>query len=146
MKERITRIARSLFELETGILMYGIAGTVIILFFPARVQWLAAWWLGIATAVICAIDMWWALDRGLALGERVATKKVAVHYMLRYLFVAIVLIAGSVTGWCNPLVVFAGIMGLKAGAYLNRPAKIISTKIYGREILPELIEIPEDER
>lgn len=125
--------------------MYGIAGTVIVLLFPARVRWLLAWWTGIATAVICAVDMWWALDRGLSLGERTATKKIAIHYMLRYLFVALVLIAGSVTGWCNPLVVFAGIMGLKAGAYLNRPAKWVSTRLYGEEILPEPVNIPEDE-
>ena len=75
---------RSLFELETGILIFGIAGQLILFFFAGRGLYSAAWWIGIATAAVCAVDMWWALDRGLDLGRQGAAKKIMVHYMIRY--------------------------------------------------------------
>lgn len=145
MKERITRINRSLFELETGILIFGIVGQLVLLFFPGRGLYSAAWWIGIATAAVCAIDMWWALDRGLDLGQQGATKKMLIHYMIRYIGIAIVLVAAALADTLNPLITFAGVMGLKIGAYLNFFAKKVSTWIYGEEILPDLVEIPEEE-
>lgn len=66
---------RSLFELETGILIFGIAGQLILFFFAGRGLYSAAWWIGIATAAVCAVDMWWALDRGLTSGGRVQRRK-----------------------------------------------------------------------
>lgn len=145
MKERITRINRSLFELGTGILIFGIVGQLVLLFFPGRGLYSAAWWIGIATAVVCAVDMWWALDRGLDLGQQGATKKMLIHYMIRYMGIAVVLVAVALTDTLNPLITFAGVMGLKIGAYLNFFAKKVSTWIYGEEILPDLVEIPEEE-
>lgn len=145
MKERITRMNRSLFELGTGILIFGIAGQLVLLFFSGRGFYSAAWWIGIATAVVCAIDMWWALDRGLGLGQQGATKKIMIHYMIRYMGIAIVLAIVALTDILNPLITFAGVMGLKTGAYLNFFAKKVSTWIYGEEILPDLVEIPEEE-
>ena len=145
MKERITRMNRSLFELETGILIFGIAGQLILFFFAGRGLYSAAWWIGIATAAVCAVDMWWALDRGLDLGRQGAAKKIMVHYMIRYVMIAIVLVIVALTDTLNPLITFAGVMGLKIGAYLNFFAKKVSTWIYGEEILPDLVEIPEEE-
>ena len=145
MKERITRMNRSLFELETGILIFGIAGQLILFFFAGRGLYSAAWWIGIATAAVCAVDMWWALDRGLDLGRQGAAKKIMVHYMIRYVVIAIVLVIVALTDTLNPLITFAGVMGLKIGAYLNFFAKKVSTWIYGEEILPDLVEIPEEE-
>ena len=145
MKERITRMNRSLFELETGILIFGIAGQVVLLYFPGRGLYSAAWWIGIAIAVACAIDMWWALDRGLDLGQQGATKKLMIHYMIRYMGIAVVLASVALTDCLNPLITFAGVMGLKIGAYLNFFAKKVSTRIYGEEMLPDLVEIPEEE-
>ena len=123
MKERIIRINRSLFELETGILIFGIAGQLILFFFAERGLYSAAWWIGIATAAVCAVDMWWALDRGLDLEQQGATKKIMVHYMIRYVMIAIVLVIVALTDTLNPLITFAGVMGLKIGAYLNFFAK-----------------------
>ena len=145
MKERITRINRSLFELETGILIFGILGQIVLLFFADRALYSAAWWIGIATAAVCAVDMWWALDRGLDLGQQGATKKIMIHYMIRYVVIAAVLVIVALTDTLNPLITFAGVMGLKIGAYLNFFAKKISTWIYGKEILPDLVEMPEEE-
>jgi len=89
--------------------------------------------------------MWWALDRGLDLGRQGAAKKIMVHYMIRYVMIAIVLVIVALTDTLNPLITFAGVMGLKIGAYLNFFAKKVSTWIYGEEILPDLVEIPEEE-
>ena len=65
--------------------------------------------------------------------------------MIRYVMIAIVLVIVALTDTLNPLITFAGVMGLKIGAYLNFFAKKVSTWIYGEEILPDLVEIPEEE-
>ena len=85
------------------------------------------------------------LTGGLTSGGRVRRKKIMIHYMIRYVVIAIVLVIVALTDTLNPLITFAGVMGLKIGAYLNFFAKKVSTWIYGEEILPDLVEIPEEE-
>ena len=84
-------------------------------------------------------------DAELDLGRQGAAKKIMIHYMIRYVVIAIVLVIVALTDTLNPLITFAGVMGLKIGAYLNFFAKKVSTWIYGEEILPDLVEIPEEE-
>lgn len=146
VKEKITKINRSLFELEVGIVIFGVICEVVLLFFDNRGYHSLALWIGIITAMACAADMWWALDRGLDLGQQAATKKISIHYMIRYLGIALILVLVSLTKFLNPLICFLGIMGLKVSAYIHKLSKKISTLFYGEEILPELIEIPEDEK
>ena len=146
MKEKITKMNRSLFELEVGIVIFGMAAEVVLLFFENRGYHSLALWIGILTAMASAVDMWWALDRGLDLGQQAATKKISIHYMIRYLAVALVLVLVSLTKLINPLICFVGIMGLKVSAYIHKLSKRISTIFYGEEILPELVEMPEEEK
>lgn len=145
MKDKITRINRSLFELETGILIFAVICEAVLLFFDQRGVYSLSLWIGILTAMACAADMWRTLDLALDLGQQAATKKISAHYMIRYLAIALLLIAVSLTGVVNPLICFLGIMGLKFSAYIHKLSKKISTIFYGEEILPEKIEMPEDE-
>lgn len=142
MKKKITKINRTLFELETGILLFGAVCQVFM--FGLKDKWGCSLglWTGIAIALVSAFHMWWSLDRALDLPEREAVKFMSAHNILRYLFIAAALLAIAIGGAVNPLTAFLGIMGLKASAYMHFITKKISASVYGEEILPPLVEEP----
>lgn len=142
MKEKITKINRTLFELETGILLFGVACQLFVFLIKDKVSYSLGLWMGILIAVISAFHMWWSLDRALELPERAAVKSMSIHNILRYLFITAALILIAVSGIANPVSAFLGIMGLKASAYMHFITRKISVAIYGEEILPPLIEEP----
>ena len=144
MKERITRINRTLFEMETGILIYGGVCQIFVIFVKDKAGYSLGLWLGITAAVLSAAHMYWALNRALDLGERGAVKSMTTQNILRYLFIAGLLIILGITEAANPLSAFLGVMGLKAAAYMQLFTRKISRLIYGEEILPEIIEEPVD--
>ena len=144
----IKKINRTLFELMLGIISYGILAFIVlgiiyfvlnILSVPVPLVWNAGrMFIGLAAGVIAAllasIHMWWALDRSLSLDEKAASGKIIRNYSVRYVFYIVVLTVFSMTGIANPVAVFIGLLGIKAGAYLNRFMKYFSDKIYGVEI------------
>lgn len=137
-------INRTLFELWLGILAFGLVCQAAFFLMPDPGIYSIALWIGIAAAFLASFYMWWSFDRAFEMDEKAATKSVRLHYLLRYLFLAAVLAASGIFFGNYVLATFAGILGMKIGAYLQKPAKKISTLIYGIEILPPLIE-PEDE-
>lgn len=142
MKEKITRINRTLFELETGILLFGVVCQLFVFLLKDKLSYSLGLWMGILIAMISAFHMWWSLDRALDLPERAAVKSMSTHNILRYLFITVALVLIAMSGIADPLSAFLGIMGLKASAYMHYITKKISTMIYGEEILPPLIEEP----
>lgn len=106
-------------ELLTGILLYGILVQLIPVWFLAdKAAYSRALWLGIIMAVLMALHMYRTLERALDNGAG-AQKSVVTNSMLRYLAVIVVLVAVQYTGIGSPVVTFIGIMGLKAGAYMQ---------------------------
>ena len=146
MKERITRINRTLFELEPGILMYGLVCQMFVFLVKDKMEYSLGLWMGVLIAVVSAFHMWWTLDRALDLGERQAVKTMSTHNVLRYFFIVVAFALIAVGGIANPLAAFLGMMGLKISAYMHFITQKISTKIYGEEILPPLIEEPVKEQ
>lgn len=146
MKEKITRINRTLFELETGIVMFGAVCQLFVFLIEDKAAYSLGLWMGILVAGLSAFHMWWSLDRALELPERAAVKSMSTHNILRYVFITAVLALIAISGIANPLSAFLGIMGLKASAYMHFITKKISTMIYGEEILPPLIEEPAGEQ
>lgn len=142
MKEKITRINRTLFELETGILIFGGVCQLFAFWIKDKQAYSVGLWIGVATAMAAAFHMWWSLDRSLDLNEKSAVKRMSSHNMLRYFLIALVLVLVSISEIANPLVAFLGIMSLKVSVYLQFITKKISYFIYGEEILPPLIEEP----
>ena len=142
MKEKITKINRTLFELETGILLFGVVSQLFVFLIKDKASYSLGLWMGILIAAISAFHMWWSLDRALDLPERAAVKSMSIHNILRYLFITAALILIAVSGIANPVSAFLGIMGLKASAYMHFITRKISVVIYGEEILPPLIEEP----
>ena len=146
MKEKITRINRTLFELVVGILIYGLVCQLFVFLVKDKVGYSSGLWMGILTAILSACHMWWTLDRALDLEEKSAVKKMSTNNLIRYFVIAVILTLIGVTKVGNILTAFLGIMGLKASAYMHIITKKISTWIYGEEILPPLIEEPASEQ
>ncbi len=146
MKEKITRINRTLFELETGILLFGGVCQLFVFSVKDKGAYSLGLWMGVLTAMISAFHMWWSLDRALELPERGAVKTMTAHNVLRYFLIAAVFAGITVSGIANPLSAFLGIMGLKVSAYMHFITGKLSTLIYGEEILPPLIEEPAGEQ
>lgn len=146
MKAVITRINRTLFELEAGILIFGAVCQLFVFFVSDQAAYSLGLWTGIVVAGLSAFHMWWSLDKGLGYGEKYAVRYITRHNVLRYAFITLVLIVTAASGAASPLSAFLGIMGLKAAAYLQPVTKKISKRIYGEEILPDLIEEPAGEQ
>ena len=141
------RVNRTLFELISGILVFGlvvgIAEAVVVFFVtnsgkPISSNWNMNYILlghlsGVLLAALYVIHMWWSIDRALDYDEGTATKKQTANYIIRYFALIIFLALACVTDRISPLTMFVGIMGIKFGAYLNKPMKYISNKIYGVE-------------
>lgn len=146
MKEKITQINRTLFELETGILIFGVVCQLFVFLARDRAVYSFSLWIGIVTAMLGAFHMWWSLDRALDYPEKEAVRSMSTHNIIRYLIFVLVVGVAAVTRMANPLFIFLGIISIKASAYMHFLTKKISVKIYGEEILPPLIEEPAGEQ
>ncbi len=142
MKSKITGINRTLFELETGILIFGIICQPFMLLPEDKAGCSAGLWLGILLAAVSAFHMWRSLDRALDLEENQAVKTMGINNVFRYCFIVTAFALIAISGIGNPLSAFLGIMSLKASAYMHFITRKISAKIYGEEILPPLVEEP----
>lgn len=119
MKDKLKKISETLKELLIGILFYGILVEIIgICFMKDKVYFSIGLWYGIVLALAAAIHMWWGLDRAMDLGEA-AGKYALSQNLIRYGVIVVAFGALCVFNVGNPIVAFVGIMGLKAGAYLQ---------------------------
>ena len=119
MREKIKKISETLKELLIGILFYGILVEVIgICFINDKMHFTIGLWYGIVLALAAAVHMWWGLDRALDLGDG-AGKYALSQNMIRYGVIVVAFGALCIMDVGNPIAAFAGIMGLKAGAYLQ---------------------------
>lgn len=142
MKAKITGINRTLFELETGILLFGLVCQLVVLLLRDVAACSIGLWIGVITAALGAFHMWWSLDRALDLAERGAVKQMTLHNLLRYLAYVLVVALTAISGIANPIAVFVGLMGLKVSAYLHFLTKKISTAVYGGEMVSLPVEEP----
>lgn len=114
------KINETLAELLAGIFFWGIFWQIAgVWFVTEKVSCSLGLWLGVLTAAVCAVHMYKSLDRALDFSEKDAQKYAVSRSMMRYGFIAVVLLALAVTEKGNPLCCFLGIMGLKAAAYLQ---------------------------
>ena len=144
MKFITEKVNRTLFELEVGILIFGVVCQLFVFFVKDKAGYSIGLWIGVVTAFLVAVHMWWSLDKGLDYGEKAAVGFLTRQNIFRYLGIIVIFAVICITEIGNPLSAFLGIMGLKAGAYLQPLTKKISRCIYGEEILPPLIEEPDD--
>lgn len=110
---------RTLLEMHTGMLLFGvicqIAGAFIV---ENQARYAESLWFGILFAAVGSVHMAKTLDRALT-DSASASKVITRGYIFRYLMVAAVFIAISLTGVLNPLIAFLGYMSMKVTAYLQ---------------------------
>lgn len=131
---KIRNSNETLRELLIGILFYGIVLQLsCVWFFQDKLGCSIGFWIGILTAAGAGIHMWWALDKALDYSEADAMKKIRLHSMLRYLAIVLILGILMLSGVANPLTAFAGVMSLKAAAYLQPITHKCLTKMKNKE-------------
>lgn len=120
MKEKKRKIDRTLLELMTGILLFGILCQLTVVWLVEdRGGYSLGLWLGVLLAEAVGFHMWWSLDRALDLEQEAAVKMMTKHNILRYLTIVVCLGVIMTAGIANPLAAFLGLMGLKVSAYLQ---------------------------
>jgi len=117
----LRRINAALPELLAGIVLYGIVlqfGGV--WFMSDKLQYTIGLWIGIGLALGMAINMAVViLDAVDVMASRGTAVRTGLWSVLRYLVVVGVFVGAWYFEIGNPLVMFLGLMGLKASAYLQ---------------------------
>lgn len=123
MKEKVIRHLkrrdRTLLEMQTGMLLYGLVCQVVGLFFAGNAaRYTLSLWTGVYIGLISSILMARTLDRAL-LDAAAAQKIITSGYLFRYFSVAVVFALIALAGIPDVLIVFLGYMGLKLAAYMQ---------------------------
>lgn len=117
MNNNENRIVREMIAL---ILYYGLLLQVVLAFSVRRRLYVSlGLWVGIALAIFMLVYMYRILQNSFSLETKAAGNYVLRHSIIRY--VAIVVLYGMLifTHWGSPLACFAGLLSLKAAAYLQ---------------------------
>lgn len=120
MTERLKKFDRAILELISGILIFTVFCQLVGVFLPVdKVKFALGLWSGGLLACILAVHMWKSLNKAFLCDGKTAAKIMSGGYLLRYFLTAAYLVFLFYTGVGYVLAGFLGIMGLKAGAYLQ---------------------------
>lgn len=122
MTDRLKNVDRTLLELCSGILVFAVVCQLVVLPFPVdKARYTIGLWIGILLALFSAFHMWHSLNKAFECDEKTAARKVAGGYVIRYLITAACLLVlfFADRGYTPVLACFLGVMGLKAGAFLQ---------------------------
>lgn len=123
MSIRVGKIDETLKELLTGILLFEIFAVLVgVWFVVSPVKYILGVFAGMILAMFSAFHMQWSISRNLEynMGDENGANAYSVkNSMIRYAITLVVFLAFCLTDVAYPLAVFLGIMGLKAGAYLQ---------------------------
>lgn len=110
--------------------MFGVLCQVSIVWFVKdKAGYSIGLWLGILAAALTVLHLSISLDRALDLGEGGAKKHMVIQNLVRYFVLIFFLVLLMITDFANPLAAFLGLMGVKAGAYLQPFIHIVIGKI-----------------
>lgn len=121
---------RTLLELWAGIGGAGIVGQAVVFLVERKVYFTIGWWYGIVLSLFMAWHMWWALDRGLDMGDG-ATQYLSKANIIRYVVVAAVYIVLAMLDFGSPVAAFAGLLMLKVAAYIQPFTHKVFKKMFG---------------
>lgn len=126
--KRNNKIDETLKELLIAILVFEVLAQIIGMIVVACfleggiVKYTVGLWIGAALAFASAWHMWWSIDRNLSVNadrEGAARAFAIKQNLIRYAVVLVVFVSLCLTTFSYPLAAFLGIMGLKAGAYMQ---------------------------
>ena len=123
MRKIAEKMDETLKELMTGILLFGLVCLAVgVWFVNSPLKYIVGLLIGLILALLAAWHMHRSICRNMELnaGNQGAANAYAVkNSMIRYGVILVVFLAACLTDFAYPLAVFLGIMGLKAGAYLQ---------------------------
>lgn len=117
----LRRINDVLPELIVNIILYGLLVQVIGVWFVVdKLRYSTGLWLGIAVAAGMAVHMAVVIRDSVDLmAEKQIRRRVVLFSLLRYVIVVLAFAAVLFFRLGNPVVMFIGVMGLKAAAYVQ---------------------------
>lgn len=119
IKERIQNNV-TLFEMWAGTVLFGVLCQIsVVWFLKDKSGYSIGLWLGIIMALLTILHLSISLNKALDLGEGGAKKHMVIQNLVRYFVLIIFLVLLMITDFANPLAAFLGLMGVKAGAYLQ---------------------------
>ena len=143
MTEKLKGADRTLLEMHTGMLCFGLICQIVGSFFASdQGLYAGSLWFGIAFAMVGSIHMARTLDRALACGDG-AAKVITRGYVFRYIMIIVIMGIIAVTKVLNVLVVFLGYMSLKVTAYLQPITHKLCNRLFLEED-PEAEPLTED--
>lgn len=117
---KIKSFNRTLLELESGIIFFGIVCQLIgMWFFEDKADYSSGIWLGICIALWSGAHMSHVLEKAFAGPVDEVTKRVARGSIIRYVSIVLAYSAVVLSGAGNPVMAFVGLMGLKVAAYIQ---------------------------
>ncbi len=136
MKRFFGKLNPMLLDLAAGCIIYGFFGEVLILAFGIPFYEGALWkvvlgfFIGIVSAVVMIVHMYYGVVESLSLGETGALKHTRKMYLFRVLGILVILALIYFTGFCDAIAFVAGLVSLKVAAYLQPIThRFIVTKI-----------------
>lgn len=103
-----------------GTILFGVLCQVsVVWFLKDKAGYGIGLWLGIVAALVTTLHLSVTLEKALDLGEGGAKKHMVIQNLVRYFVLIIFLGLLMITDFANPLAAFLGLMGVKAGAYLQ---------------------------
>ncbi len=107
-------------EMWIGSVVFGILCQISIVWFVENKSgYSIGLWIGIIASMITILHLSVSLERALDLGEGGAKKFMITQNLVRYGVLILILVILMITDFANPLAAFLGLMGVKAGAYLQ---------------------------
>lgn len=129
IKEKILS-NETLLEMWLGTVLFGaVCQLGLVWFLKDKWGYSIGLWLGIAASLLTILHLSVSLEKALDLGEGGAKKHMVTQNLVRYFVLIIFLVVLMITDFANPLAAFLGLMGVKAGAYLQPVLHRISGKI-----------------
>ncbi len=124
LRTALKKTNRTLLELKTGIVIFGLFGLIVTACFgPAfkeKAPWVClSWVFGTLTALLSASDMYRVLDRALDLPEKQAQRAIYIGYMKRYVVLGVMLVLFCLSDKLDPIAFFISYMTLKLAAYMQ---------------------------
>ena len=129
IKERILNNV-TLLEMWAGTVLFGVLCQVsVVWFLKDKYGYSLGLWFGILAALFTTLHLSITLDKALDLGEGGAKKHMVIQNLVRYFVLIIFLVILMITDFANPLAAFLGLMGVKAGAYMQPFIHMVIGKI-----------------
>lgn len=131
------KVDSTLSDMFLGIVLFGAVSQLTVVWFVSeRLFFSIGLWIGIMTACIYSYHLWWSLDRNLTVNadnERGAAAFSIRYSVIRYAMTALILAGLWLVGGNTAMLAgFLGVMGIKAGAYLQPVISHIRTRRWSK--------------